>query len=138
MSIDREDHHEHTMQTHIQMRAPTEAPSDVLQVRPRRSARATVAIAVVAVGVLTTSLAFSQSVARVVAIDVLLRVGAATVERAKSVNAQLRKAYPQGYSLDAAHTPHITLVQRFVRASDIDAISAAVATVLKTERLSDS
>jgi hypothetical protein len=45
------------------------------------------------------------------------------------VNARLLKAYPQGFALDAAHRPHITLVQRFVRTADLDKMYAAVGKV---------
>jgi len=54
------------------------------------------ATAVLGIGVLVTSMVLSQGAPEVVALDVLLQVDAATVERAKAVNAQLRKAYPRG------------------------------------------
>lgn len=38
----------------------------------------------------------------------------------KSLNTQLRENYPAGYALDATHLPHVTLLQRFVRAKDFD------------------
>ena len=90
------------------------------------------AMAVVGIGPLSTVNAADSG--RVVAIDVLLRVDAVTAEKARAVNQQLRKAYPRGYSFDAAHIPHITLVQRYVRTQDIEAISAAVAKVVQIGR----
>ena len=50
-----------------------------------------------------------------IAINVLLDPDAATVEKARAVNARLREDYPDGFALDANHAPHITLLQRFVR-----------------------
>jgi hypothetical protein len=49
------------------------------------------------------------------------------VNKAKATNARLRQNYPRGYALDAAHVPHITMVQRFVRARDLDAVAAGKA-----------
>ena len=40
------------------------------------------------------------------------------------------QAYPQGFALDAAHRPHITLLQRFVRTADLDQVYAAAGEVL--------
>jgi 2'-5' RNA ligase len=68
-----------------------------------------------------------------IAIDVLLEPDAATVERAATVNARLRQSYPQGYALDASHQPHITLLQRFVRRADLEAVSTAVRPALNAE-----
>ena len=69
-----------------------------------------------------------------IAINVLLDPDAATVERARAVNARLRENFPQGFALDANHAPHITLLQRFVRTADLDAIANAVKGVLQTEQ----
>jgi 2'-5' RNA ligase len=70
----------------------------------------------------------------VIAINVLLDPDAATVERAQAVNARLREDYPDGFALDADHAPHITILQRFVRTADLDAIANAVKGVLQTEQ----
>jgi hypothetical protein len=56
----------------------------------------------------------------VTAIDVLLLPDAVMLRQAQAANDRLRKVYPKGFSLDATHRPHITLVQRFVRTSDLD------------------
>jgi len=68
-----------------------------------------------------------------IAINVLLDPDAAMVERAQATNARLREDYPDGFALDANHAPHITLLQRFVRTSDLDEVANAVAGVLRTE-----
>jgi hypothetical protein len=67
--------------------------------------------------------------AAVTAIDVLLEPDAAMLQHAEADNARLLKVYPKGFALDAAHRPHITLVQRFVRSADLDALYAAVGKV---------
>lgn len=71
---------------------------------------------------------------RLLAIDVLLEPDAKMVEKAQAVNARLRENYPQGYALDASHAAHITLVQGFVRAKDLDAITGIVSSALAKEQ----
>jgi len=61
----------------------------------------------------------------VTAIDVLLEPDATMLRRAEAVNADHRKIFPRGFALDAAHRPHITLIQRFVRTADLDKVYAA-------------
>jgi len=65
-----------------------------------------------------------------VAIDVLLEPDRMMVVKANALNDRLRGDYPAGYSLDATHAPHVSTLQRFVRATDLDAVTAAVAKVL--------
>jgi len=62
----------------------------------------------------------------VTAIDILLEPDATMLKRAAADNQRLLVAYPKGFSLDAAHRPHITLIQRFVRTADLDQVYAAV------------
>lgn len=69
-----------------------------------------------------------------IAINVLLEPDAATVERAKAVNARLRESYPDGFALDANHAPHITVLQRFVQTADLDPVVQAVTQALSTEQ----
>jgi phosphoglycolate phosphatase-like HAD superfamily hydrolase len=66
----------------------------------------------------------------VTAIDVLLEPDATMLGHCETNNARLLEAYPEGFALDAAHRPHITLVQRFVRTADLDQAHAAVGKVL--------
>lgn len=70
----------------------------------------------------------------VIAINVLLDPDVATVEKAQAANARLREDYPNGFSFDANHAPHITILQQFVRVSDLDEIANAVAESLRSER----
>ncbi|WP_159099669.1 2'-5' RNA ligase family protein [Alloyangia pacifica] len=71
--------------------------------------------------------AIAQS--EIIAIDVLIEPDQAMMEKAEEWNSRLRAELPQGFELDAAHAPHITLLQTFVLRDDMDAILAAVAKV---------
>ncbi len=71
--------------------------------------------------------------AEVTAIDILLEPDQGMLDRANSANARLRADYPQGFALDDLHAPHVTVLQRFVRTSDLDRVCAAVAELLKDE-----
>jgi phosphoserine phosphatase len=61
----------------------------------------------------------------VTAVDILLEPDATMLRHAEAVNADLRKIFPQGFALDAAHRPHVTMIQRFVRTADLDKVYAA-------------
>jgi 2'-5' RNA ligase superfamily len=71
---------------------------------------------------------------KLIAIDILLEPDQTMIAKARAVNARLRGNYPAGYELDATHAPHVTLLQRFVRVKDLDAVTAAVSKVLAAER----
>jgi hypothetical protein len=66
----------------------------------------------------------------VVAIDILLEPDATMLKHAEANNARLLGVYPQGFALDAAHRPHITILQCFVRTADLDKVYAAEEKVL--------
>jgi phosphoserine phosphatase len=66
----------------------------------------------------------------VTAIDILLEPDAAMLQYAEANNARLLKVYPQGFTLDAAHRPHITMLQCFVRTADLDKVYDAEEKVL--------
>jgi hypothetical protein len=70
--------------------------------------------------------------APVTAIDIALEPDATMVEHAEAVNARLRGVFPKGFSLDATHHPHITMLQRFVRTADLDKVYAAADKVFKS------
>jgi hypothetical protein len=59
------------------------------------------------------------------------------VSKANEINARLRGNYPEGYSLDATHAPHVTMLQRYVREKDLDAVTAAITKLLAAERPAD-
>ena len=73
---------------------------------------------------LLTGAAFAQN--DVTAIDILLEPDATMLKHAAAENQKLLAVYPKGFALDAAHTPHITLLQTFVRTADLDQVYAAV------------
>ena len=66
----------------------------------------------------------------ITAIDVLLEPDATMLEHAAANNERLLKVYPKGFALDAEHTPHITLLQSFVRTADLAKLYAAEEKVL--------
>jgi hypothetical protein len=70
-----------------------------------------------------------------VAIDVLLDPDHTMLDSAKVYNKLMQKDYsgPGSFELDAAHKPHITVLQCFVKKSDLDKVYAAVAKVVKSE-----
>ena len=66
---------------------------------------------------------------QLIAIDILLQPDQTMVADANKVNAILRGNLPSGYSLDATHAPHVTLLQRFIRQKDLPAVTAALSKV---------
>ena len=72
----------------------------------------------------------------VTAIDILLEPDAAMLRRAEANNARLLTVNPKGFALDAAHRPHITLLQTFVRTADLDQVYAAAGRVIAGADLS--
>ena len=66
----------------------------------------------------------------VTAIDILLEPDATMLQHATANNDRLLKVFPKGFALDAAHRPHITMIQRFVRTSDLEKVYAAAHRVL--------
>ena len=66
----------------------------------------------------------------VTAIDILLEPDATMLQHSADNNARLLKVFPKGFSLDATHTPHITMLQCFVRTADLNQLYAAEEKVL--------
>jgi hypothetical protein len=54
----------------------------------------------------------------------------ASLHHSEAVNARLLKQFPKGFALDATHHPHISMLQRYVRTSDLDRVYAAAGKVL--------
>lgn len=71
------------------------------------------------------SRACSAQQSPVTAIDIAIEPDATMVHHAEATNARLRKVFPKGFTLDATHHPHITLLQRYVRTADLDKVYAA-------------
>jgi hypothetical protein len=65
----------------------------------------------------------------ITAIDILLEPDDTMLQHAQAVNERLLKVFPKGFSLDASHRPHVTLVQRFVLTENLDKVYAAVGKV---------
>jgi 2'-5' RNA ligase len=70
----------------------------------------------------------------VIAVDIALEPDATMIQHAKADNARLLKEFPKGFALDATHHPHVTLLQQFVRTSDLDKVYAAANAVLAKEK----
>ncbi len=83
---------------------------------------------VLALIAMTVSLQAADS--PVIAIDILLEPDARMLGQAAENNARLLKVHPTGFSLDATHTPHITMLQCFARTADLDKLYAAAGKVL--------
>ena len=66
----------------------------------------------------------------VTAIDIALEPDATMLQHASALNARLRGSFPKGYSLDATHSPHVTMLQRYVRTADLPNVYAAVGKIV--------
>lgn len=64
------------------------------------------------------------------AIDILILPDQTMLDHAKAWNRRLLASYPKGFRLDENHTPHITLLQRYVQTDRLDAVCAAVDTTV--------
>jgi hypothetical protein len=84
------------------------------------------------------AMAFVQGAATqqnpVTAIDIALEPDATMVQHATEANARLLKSFPKGFSLDATHHPHVSLLQQFVRTDDLDKIYAAAQAVFDKQK----
>ena len=68
-----------------------------------------------------------------VAVGVVLEPGEAMVLQATEVNARLRGVYPDGFALDDAHRPHLTVIQAYVASDLLEASFAAIDMVVVGE-----
>ena len=64
------------------------------------------------------------------AIDMLILPDDTMLNHAKAWNARLLQSYPDGFELDSQHTPHITLLQRYVATEQLDDVYKAVGDVV--------
>ena len=65
-----------------------------------------------------------------IAINILFEPDPATMERAKAINSRLLANYPEGFPFDRHHTPHITILQRFVPRDAVEAVGRVVREVV--------
>jgi phosphoglycolate phosphatase-like HAD superfamily hydrolase len=79
---------------------------------------------------------FSAAQSEITAIDILLQPDARMLQHAAANNARLLGVFPKGFALDATHTPHITMLQCFVRTTDLDKLYAAEEKVLAAANIS--
>jgi len=84
---------------------------------------------------ITMSSPVSAQLNPVIAIDTLLVPDQTMVRHASDANARLRRAFPRGFALDATHSPHISMLQRYVQTADLDKVYAAVGNVLASEKI---
>jgi hypothetical protein len=68
--------------------------------------------------------------AAITAIDILLQPDATMLKHAAANNARLLELFPKGFALDEEHTPHITMLQCFIRTADLEKLYAAEEKVL--------
>jgi phosphoglycolate phosphatase-like HAD superfamily hydrolase len=73
---------------------------------------------------------FPAAPSEITAIDILLEPDAVMLKHAAAQNERLLKVYPKGFALDETHTPHITMLQCFVRTADLPKLYAAEEKVL--------
>lgn len=69
----------------------------------------------------------------VIAIDIALEPDATMVQHASQANVRLRAAFPKGFALDASHHPHVSMLQQFIHAADLERVTQAVSAVFAKE-----
>jgi hypothetical protein len=67
-----------------------------------------------------------DAMSEVLAVNVLLEPDEAASELARALNALLLRRAPMGFAFDETHLPHATLLQRYVRRADLDAVVETV------------
>jgi len=100
-----------------------------------RYANGLASVVVCLASLLGCSQACGAQQAPVTAIDIALEPDATMVHHAEATNARLRSVFPKGFSLDATHHPHITMLQRYVRTADLDKVYAAADKVLASHHV---
>jgi hypothetical protein len=96
-------------------------------------------LAALSIGVLGAPLEDAKPVSAaeqdpVTAIDILLEPDETMIEKATAANQRLLRAFPEGFALDETHTPHISVLQRYVKTADLDKVYEAVGGVLAGEK----
>jgi 2'-5' RNA ligase len=65
-------------------------------------------------------------VSELTAVDILIEPDDAAIERARAVNRRMPLSIAAGLTLDDAHRPHITMLQRYLVTADLDRAYAAI------------
>ncbi|MCO4294494.1 hypothetical protein NF867_16650 [Solitalea sp. MAHUQ-68] len=68
----------------------------------------------------------------IIAINVLLKPDKKLFDLAVQTNARLLKDYPKGFPLDRSHVPHITLIQLYITANDLNKVIEVVSNEVKS------
>jgi hypothetical protein len=71
----------------------------------------------------------------VTAIDIVLEPDATMIQRAQDANAELRRNFPGGYSLDAEHKPHISVMGGYFYTVSLEEIYLGVERALASENV---
>lgn len=64
------------------------------------------------------------------AVDILIEPDDAAIGRAREVNRRMPLSIPAGITLDSAHLPHITMLQRYLITADIEKVYSAIEATL--------
>jgi hypothetical protein len=92
-------------------------------------------ICYMALAVFFSSFKYTIAQSDIIAIDILLEPDQTMLDSAKVYNERMQNNYsgPGSYSLDDLHTPHITVLQCFVKSADLENVYAAVLKLVKNE-----
>jgi len=74
---------------------------------------------------------------RILAVDVLLEPDERMLEQAERNNARLREVFPDGFALDEAHRPHITLLQCFAAEENLTQLCEVTAAAIRAAAIAD-
>ncbi len=102
----------------------------LIQLLMKPSFACLLALAALAIPVHAADKKAAAKPAEITAIDILLQPDATMLKQSADNNARLLKVFPKGFALDATHTPHITMLQCFVRTADLEKVYAAQEKVL--------
>ncbi|HEY1680251.1 MAG TPA: 2'-5' RNA ligase family protein [Candidatus Tumulicola sp.] len=84
-----------------------------------------VAVVLAAMFIAPAANATAVAPSAVTAIDIGLQPDATMIQHARAANARLLQSFPKGFTLDASHLPHLTLLQRYVYAAHLSDVYAA-------------
>lgn len=71
---------------------------------------------------------------QVMAIDILLLPDTSMIAAAEVLNVRVRERDPGGFTFDDTHVPHLSLLHRFIRKSDLARVQSAVAQTIAQSR----
>lgn len=92
---------------------------------------------ILSVSVLWISAVAAAAENELIAINVLLVPDKSMMDLSTAWNDALRDRFPDGFALDDAHVPHVTLLQRHISKEDLDAVLLAVESLQAEHSLED-